>query len=368
MAHITKDRVKETTTTTGTGPFTLAGAPAGFRSMGSVCAVGDTFRGTIQGVDASGVPTGEWQSGTFVYSAANQITTLVVEDSSTGSAVSFSAGTKEVWIGLTATQSAWVREKLTANRTYYVRPDGNDANTGLANTSGGAFLTIQRAMNVISATIDLNGYDVTIQLADGTYTAGVSVRQIVGADSGANSRIYLKGNESTPANVVISSTSAHAVYNSIAGMRLEVSNLKVQTTTAGSGIASARGGAVAFSNIVFGTCADFHINSDAQGYILASGNYSIVGGATRHVTAAWSGFVQIVSRTITLTGTPGFSGSFANAEGCGSLYMFGNTYSGSATGTRYTVANNGVIFTNTGGANYFPGSVAGTTATGGQYT
>ncbi|OHD21349.1 MAG: hypothetical protein A2Y38_16575 [Spirochaetes bacterium GWB1_59_5] len=102
MAHVVKDRIKETTTTTGTGPFTVAGAMTGFSGFASACSVGDTFRGTIQAVDANGNPTGDWQSGTFTYSAANQLTTLVVESSSTGSAVSFSAGTKQVWIGETA--------------------------------------------------------------------------------------------------------------------------------------------------------------------------------------------------------------------------------------------------------------------------
>jgi hypothetical protein len=41
--------------------------------------------------------------------------------------------------------------------------------------------------------------------------------------------------------------------------------------------------------------------------------------------------------------------------------------SGGATGKRYVAELNGVINTFGGGANYFPGNVAGTTATGGQY-
>lgn len=259
------------------------------------------------------------------------------------------------------------RELLSSNRTYYVRTDGSDSNNGLANTSGGAFLTIQKAVNVISSTLELNGYDVTVQLGDGTYTAGASMRQVVGADSTSQSKITIVGNTSTPSNVIVSTTSANCFNNSIAGTRLDITYLKVQTTTSGSALFSSAGGRLFFNKIVFGTCANFHISSDVQGIITASGDYSISGAAQYHMTAAYGGYIQVANRTVTITGTPAFT-VFANASQSASLYTYGSTYSGSATGTRYSIVTNATCFTNAGGANYFPGNVAGTTATGGQYT
>lgn len=77
--------------------------------------------------------------------------------------------------------------------------------------------------------------------------------------------------------------------------------------------------------------------------------------------------VRVTSRTITLTGTPAFSTAFAQADQVGNILMNGDTFTGSATGKRYNAVMNGVIQTGAGGANALPGSVAGTTATGGQY-
>src|SRR3989442_1721230 len=88
-----------------------------------------------------------------------------------------------------------VRELLTAARTYYVRTDGSDSNTGLSNTAGGAFLTIQKAIDV-ATTADLNGFTVTLKLGDGTYTSPLSLKPFVGAGE-----IVIEGNTATPGNV-----------------------------------------------------------------------------------------------------------------------------------------------------------------------
>lgn len=104
MALIVKDRIKETSTTTGTGAFTLAGAVTGFKTFASVCATNDTCYYCIEAVNASGVPTGEWETGLGTYSAANTLTRTTFSDSSTGSAVSFAAGTKNVYISLVSAQ------------------------------------------------------------------------------------------------------------------------------------------------------------------------------------------------------------------------------------------------------------------------
>ncbi|MFZ6724721.1 hypothetical protein ACO0K2_04430 [Undibacterium sp. MH2W] len=103
MAYIRKDRVKETTYTTGTGALTLNGAMLGSQRFSAVCNIGDTFSYGLQGVDANGVLTGDWETGIGTYSALNVITRTKVHDSSNnGRLVNLSAPVTQVWIGITA--------------------------------------------------------------------------------------------------------------------------------------------------------------------------------------------------------------------------------------------------------------------------
>jgi hypothetical protein len=99
MAQIIADRVKETSTSTGTGAFTLAGAMTGFKTFSSVCANSDTVYYTIQGVDGSGNPTAEWEVGFGSWGVGGVLTrTTVYSSSNANTTVNFSAGDKQVWI------------------------------------------------------------------------------------------------------------------------------------------------------------------------------------------------------------------------------------------------------------------------------
>lgn len=123
MARIAANRVKESTTTTGTGALTLSGALTAFRAFSAVMAVSDTCLYSLHAVDANGNPTGEWEVGMGTYSSANTLTrTTILSSSNAGAAVNLSAGTKHVWIDLPAERIPSFRGCLAYRTTDVVNP------------------------------------------------------------------------------------------------------------------------------------------------------------------------------------------------------------------------------------------------------
>ena len=94
MAFVLADRVKETTTTTGTGTVTLLGASLGFQSFSAIGNANTTYY-TI-----AGQSTSEWEVGigTYTSSGTTLARTTVISSSNAGALVSFSAGTKDVFV------------------------------------------------------------------------------------------------------------------------------------------------------------------------------------------------------------------------------------------------------------------------------
>lgn len=252
-------------------------------------------------------------------------------------------------------QSNDVREVLGANRTYYVATTGSDSNSGLS--AGSPFLTIQKAINTIY-TLDLNSYTVTVQLADGTYTAGMTfTKPIVGGT------VQVIGNTTTPNNVVISTSTANAIYVENYPYTLVFSGMQL-TTTGGSNnclYALNTPSTITLNKVNFGAAGLSHIYGFGNVIInnATNTNYEISGGAFRHVNMQNGAQFSFVLGTVTLTGTPAFSSTFCAAQNRSGAYWYQPVFSGSATGYRYYVTTQSIVNTYGGGATFLPGSLAG---------
>lgn len=127
MAFVLADRVKETTTTVGTGTVTLAGASTGFQSFAAI-GNGNTTYYTI----AAQVGT-EWEVGIGTYTSAGTTLTrtTVLSSSNAGALVTFSAGTKDVFV----TQPS--------ERTVYVDTTNATSTVPISVASNGLFVNSQ---------------------------------------------------------------------------------------------------------------------------------------------------------------------------------------------------------------------------------
>ena len=251
-----------------------------------------------------------------------------------------------------------LREVLAANRTYYVRTDGSNSNDGLANTAGGAFLTLAKAAAVVG-TLDLSVYAVTIQFGNaGTYAGAVITGIWVG---GPGSSVTIKGDTASPSSYVISDQIA-ADY----GCVINVQGLKF--TSSNYGVHASNKSTINVDGTCdFGVCTNAHIIVERQSAVIVTANCTISGGAGQHIYCTNNAFAFEAGVTLTLTGTPAFSSAWVYNEVGSTGQYNANTYTGSATGTRYVCNSNSVIDTKGNATTYFPGNAAGTTATGGQY-
>lgn len=154
MALVVKDRVQETSTTTGTGTFTLAGAVTGFQSFSVIGNANTTYYAIVGG--------SEWEVGLGTYTSSG--TTLsrdtILESSNGGTAVNFSAGTKNVFVTYPAEKATYQDANGTAIAPQLSASNGlvENANTVSVN------YTIQTNYNAMSAgpvTVN-NGITLTI--------------------------------------------------------------------------------------------------------------------------------------------------------------------------------------------------------------
>jgi len=195
MALVLADRVQETTTTTGTGTVTLAGAVSGFQSF-SVVGNGNTTFYTI--VDSS---AGDWEVGlgTYTSSGTTLARTTVLASSNSGSLVNFGAGTKQVFVTYPASQYGNVVGPASASDSRIALYDGTTGRLLKNFTSGVAYLSSGSEAYVTAIGQITAKYAFTLDSADtagwtlNSATAGNSVTFKPPSSGGNNTYIWPAG-------------------------------------------------------------------------------------------------------------------------------------------------------------------------------
>lgn len=325
----------------------------------------------VQGDYYVGADNKLWQKGatTWTYtgvqygslvSVPSKTTPVDADVLSLGDSASGMQMSRITWANLRA--SLQFREKLSAARTYFVRTDGNDSNTGLSNTTGGAFASVQKAIDTV-ATLDLSIHQVTIQIGAGTYAGLNQLKNYSGAGP-----IVIQGDIANANAVVVTNATGHAFLAENLSSVYIVRSLKVGTTGGtGSGF-YAQNSRLYIDRVNFGGCAGVHVLSADGSSVFMSGDYEISGGALAHWYASYgSNLITNLNQRITLSGTPAFVFAFAYAPALGGIRANTLTFVGAATGARYVSNKNSVIEVNAAGATYLPGNAAGTTDGFGVY-
>jgi len=155
MALVVNDRVKETSTTTGTGVLTLAGAVTGFETFSS--AIGNTnttYYAIVNTVNA------EFEVGLGTVGAGTLTRTTVISSSNSDSAVDFAAGTKNVFCTLPASKSVIL-----------------DASGNIV-ANNGSNLTDLNASNLTSGTVPDARFPATLPALNGSALTALNATQL----------------------------------------------------------------------------------------------------------------------------------------------------------------------------------------------
>ena len=148
MALVIADRVKDSTTTTGTGTITLSGtAPTGFQNFSVIGNANTTY------YCIAGQGTAEWEVGvgTYATSGTTLARTIVLSNSSATqpSALSFSAGTKDVLVTYPSEYSAYtggsqgiVLNNTTISANYTIETGVNGFSVGPVTVGSGYAVTV----------------------------------------------------------------------------------------------------------------------------------------------------------------------------------------------------------------------------------
>ena len=155
MALVIKDRVKETTTTTGTGTYTLAGAVSGFETFTANLSNSDTTYYVC--TDNTDFEVG---LGTFTSSGTTLARTTILASSNSNNEVNWSSGTRTIFMTYPADKAVFKDASNNINGTFVGDITGDI--TGNADTA-----TTLETARTINGTSFNGGANITVTAAAG---------------------------------------------------------------------------------------------------------------------------------------------------------------------------------------------------------
>ena len=223
MALIVKDRVRETTTTAGTGTFSLAGAVTGFDAFSVIGNSNTTYYAVAHRT------ANEWEVGigTYTSSGATLARTTILASSNSGSAQSFAAGTKDVFCTYPSGKSVYADASGVVNISSVAITGGTvsgitdlaiaDGGTGSGSASAAIGSDVQAYDADLAAIAGLAKTDSNIIVGSGSAWVaenGATARTSLGVAIGSDVQAYdadlaaIAGLAKTDSNFIVGNGSA----------------------------------------------------------------------------------------------------------------------------------------------------------------
>ena len=398
MALVLKDRVRQTSTTAGTGTITLSGSVTGFQGF-SVIGSGNTTYYTI--ADQSGA---NWEVGLGTYTSPNQLSRdTVYESSNSNNLVNFTSGTKDVFVTYPAEQAIYqdasnnvgIGTAAPAAKLEITVPSGGVQNLNLTNTTAASsaslyvddfaqfniysgvstYISSGTATSIDSSAgnLTLSAYGATSDVniyADNAITVGANANNIVATTDTATGYIFSVNNSAVGGvgnnNVALGYANFGAWLGYITtesnnigiGNSANYSQYNLASNNIAIGTSAMYDGSTGTKNIALGFEA-YKGNGSGTSSPTGSNNICIGNGAGSLLTSQ-SDCVFIGAFTGNLVGT----GTITIGDGSGKKrfeYNGGSgtlgLWTGSTTTERLRIDNNGNILNiSTGGLGYGTGS------------
>ena len=210
MAFVLSDRIKETTTTTSTGTYTLGGAVSGFETFTANLSNGDTtYYCCTDGTDF------EVGLGTFTSSGTTLARTTIISSSNSNNAVSWSSGSRDIFCTLPGSKALSL--------------DGSDDLTLVGANGNIVFDKSDDSLNL--------GDDMSLKIGDGgdlriSHSAGSGVIR-----NATDGRIYLQSDNTVDGVIITKELASETMAKFRADGPVELyhnNSKKLETTSAGA--------------------------------------------------------------------------------------------------------------------------------------